>query len=157
MKTFLKTFVVLFTVSFFGSCSDGFDDVVSENLEVTPNNISGVWQLVDVNGATLPDGAYLYVEYIRKDKKFVIYQKFDSMYPRRITGTYSIENDKKKGAILSGVYDYGNGKWNNRYIVSELYEDELVLVSDSETGTEKETCKYIRCNEVPEEILEQAK
>lgn len=154
MKTFLKTFVILFAISFLGSCSnDGIDDILPENLEVTPNNIAGVWKLMEVNGAVLPVDAYCYVEYIRKDKKFVMYQKFDSMYPRRITGKYSIENDAKKGSVLSGVYDFGMGGWNNKYIVSELLENDMVLVSESQD----EVCKYMRCNEVPADILEQAK
>lgn len=153
MKTFLRTFVILFTMSFFGSCSDGMDNVAPETLEVTPHNISGVWQLVLVKGTALPDGVYCYIEYIRKDRKFVMYQNFDSMYPRRITGVYSIENDKKCGAVLTGKYDFGMGEWNDEYIVSELYTDEMMLVAKST----EEICRYVRCNEVPEEILEQAK
>lgn len=153
MKTFLKTFAILFTIFFFGSCDNGIDDIAPETLEVTPHNISGVWQLMEFNGLTLPDSAYCYIEYIRKDKKFVMYQKFDSMYPRRITGTYSIENDVKKGAVLSGKYDYGMGEWNSKYIVSELYEDGMLLIAESGD----EICRYMRCNEVPSSVLDMAK
>jgi hypothetical protein len=83
-----------------------------------------------------------------------MYQKFDSMYPRRITGVFSIEKDKYGKYILSGKYDYGMGEWNNKYFVTELLEGSMILTSDSENA---EISKYIRCNEIPEDIIESAK
>eukprot|EP00975_Prorocentrum_lima_P066602 12910107-Prorocentrum_lima.AAC.1 len=61
-----------------------------------------------------------------------MYQKFDSMYARYITGSFSIENNPYLGYIISGVYDYGNGDWNNKYIVTDLLE------SGSMTWTSKD-------------------
>ncbi len=153
MKTFLRTIAILSVVICFGACSENGDDYTPATLEVTPHNISGYWILTEFNGMEIPEGAYCYIEYIRKDKKFVIYQKFDSMYPRRITGVYTIEKDNKKGYILSGKYDYGMGEWN-KYIVTELLANSMILKTDSK---ESEICKYERCNEIPADILEQAK
>lgn len=156
MKTFLKTVAILFAVACFGACSENGDDYTpeTEKLEVTPHNISGYWKLTEINKTSLPEGTFCYIEYIRKDKTFKMYHNFDSMYPRCITGVYSIENDANKGDILSGKYDFGNGEWNNKYFVVELLEESMSLVADNEDA---EACKYERCNEIPAEILEQAK
>ena len=154
MKNFLKTTAILFVVLCFGACSNNGDDFTPESLEVTPNNISGYWVLAERNGMEIPEGVFCYIEYIRKDRKFVMYQKFDSMYPREITGVYSIENDKYGKAILSGKYDYGMGEWNNKYYVTELLDNFMVLTAVSENA---EVCKYVRCNEIPAEVLDEAK
>ena len=154
MKNFLRTTAILFVVLCFGACSNNSDDYTPSSLEVTPNNISGYWMLTEFNGMEIPEGVFCYVEYIRKDRKFIMYQKFDSMYPRTITGVYSIEKDKYGKAILSGKYDYGMGEWNNEYYVTELFESSMVLKADSENA---DVCKYIRCNEIPEEVLEETK
>ena len=37
-----------------------------------------------------------------------------------ITGHFSLENDPYLGYIISGEYDFGNGDWNNDYIVTDL-------------------------------------
>ena len=152
MKTFLKTIAILTVVICFAACSDNGEGYSTDTLEVTPNNISGYWMLTKFNGMELPEGTYCYIRYIRKDKKFEMYENMNSMYPRFITGNYSIETDRKKGSILSGVYDYGNGEWNNKYIVVELLENFMVLEADSEEG---EVCCYERCGGIPADILEQ--
>ena len=154
MKNFLKATAILFVVLCFGACSNDIGDLEPKSLEVTPNNISGYWVLAERNGMEIPEGVFCYIEYIRKDRKFVMYQKLDSMYPREITGVYSIENDKYGKAILCGKYDYGMGEWNNKYYVTELLENSMTLTADSENA---EICKYVRCNEIPAEVLDEAK
>lgn len=156
MKNFLKTTAILLVAFCFCACSNESDDFAPQSLEVTPNNISGYWVLSEYNGMEIPEGVFCYVEYIRKDRKFVMYQKFDSMYPRRITGVYSIEKDKYGRAILDGTYDYsmGDGEWNNRYFVTELLENRMVLTADSENA---DVCIYVRCNEIPSDVIEEAK
>lgn len=151
MKNFLKTTAMLFIALCFVACSNNDDDLTPKSLEVTPHNISGYWMLTEFNGMVLPEGVFCYIEYIRKDRKFVMYQKFDSMYPRRITGVYSIEKDKYGKYILSGVYDYGMGEWNNKYFVTELLDNTMILTADSENA---DICRYVRCNEIPAEVLE---
>ena len=150
MKTFLKTIAFMLVLTGVFACSPD-EDLTPQSLDVTPNNISGVWKLADVNGEALPEGVYCYMEFVRRDRTFTIYQKFDSMYPRRLTGSFEITKDVYKGYILSGKYDYGTGNWNNSYIVSSLFENFMVLTVDGENG---EMCKYVRCNEVPAEIVD---
>ena len=149
MKRFLKT-MALMLVLVLTSCTRD-EETAPQQLEVTPNNISGIWTLSEVNGEQLPDGLYCYIEFVRRDRIYTMYQKFDSMYPRRITGSYEITKDEYKGYILSGKYDYGTGNWNNSYIVTELYEGSMLLTADAQSG---DVCKYVRCNEVPDEIVE---
>ena len=148
MKTFLKTIAFMLVLTGVFACSPD-EDLTLQSLEVTPNNISGVWKLADVNGAVLPEGVYCYIEFVRRDRTFTMYQKFDSMYPRRLTGSFEITKDDYKGYILSGKYDYGVGAWNNSYIVTSLFEESMLL--SVEGG---DVCKYVRCNEVPTEIVE---
>ena len=149
MKRFLKT-MALMLVLVLASCTRD-EETAPQQLEVTPNNISGIWTLSEVNGESLPDGLYCYIQFVRRDRSYTMYQKFDSMYPRRLTGSYEITKDDYKGYILSGKYDYGTGDWNNSYIVTELYEESMLLTVDASNG---EVCKYVRCNEVPADIVE---
>lgn len=149
MKTFLKTMALMLVLSGFVACSPVEDDA-PQPLEVTPNNISGIWMLAEVNDEPLPDGLYCYIELVRRDRTFTMYQKFDSMYPRRLTGKFNLKKDEYKGDILEGKYDYGAGDWNKSYIVTNLFEESVVLTADAENG---DVCKYIRCNEIPYEII----
>ena len=149
MKTFLKTMALMLVLSGVVACSPDEDDTM-QPLEVTPNNISGIWTLAEVNGELLPDGLYCYIEFVRRERTFTMYQKFDSMYPRRLTGGFSITKDEYKGYILDGRYDYGTGDWNYSYIVTNLFEESMVLTADTENG---DVCKYVRCNEIPAEII----
>lgn len=150
MKSILKIAAMFMLVFSFSACSEE-SEFVPQSLDVTPNNIAGIWKLEEVAGKEIPEGTFCYIGYVRRDRKFTIYQKFDSMYPRCITGTYSIEKDPHKGYVLSGKYDFGMGDWNNSYIVKALYETTMTLVVDAENG---ETSKYVRCNEVPADIID---
>ena len=149
MKRFLKTMAFMLVLTGVFACSPE-EDLAPQSLEVTPNNVSGVWKLADVNGEALPHGIYCYIEFVRRDRTFAMYQKFDSMYPRRLTGSFDITKDEYKGYILSGKYDYGTGDWNNSYIVTSLFEESMVLTVDAVNG---DVCKYVRCSEVPAEII----
>ena len=150
MKTLLKAMAFMLVLFGFVACTPD-EDLTPQQLEVTPNNVSGIWTLAEVNGESLPDSLYCYIQFVRRDRTFTMYQKFDSMYPRRLTGSFSITKDDYKGYILDGKYDYGVGNWNNSYVVTELYEESMILTVDSENG---DVCKYVRCNEVPSEILD---
>ena len=82
-----------------------------------------------------------------------MYQNFDSMYARCITGRFKIEKDAYLGYIISGKYDYQQGDWSDSYIVTDL------LSSGSMTWTGKNDAqnvqRYQRCDKVPADILEQ--
>ena len=146
----MKTIALMLVLTGVFSCSPE-EDLTPQSLEVTPNNISGVWKLADVNGQALPEGVYCYIEFVRRDRTFTMYQKFDSMYPRCLTGSFSITKDEYKGYILDGKYDYGTGGWNNSYIVTSLFEESMLLTVDGENS---EVCKYVRCSGVPADITD---
>lgn len=160
MKNLFKT-VFLFSLMFcLASCEDDFHSGSGSHsggsgMDVTPANINGTWQLSEWNGAPLAEGTYCYVVFSRRERTFEIYQKFDSMYARYITGTYSIEDDSYKGYVISGVYDYDNGDWNNDYVVTDLLESGSMVWTA--VGDETDVCKYVRVDAVPDEIEEEAR
>ena len=57
MKTLLKTMVLVLALTGLAACTTD-EDVTSQQLEVTPNNVSGIWSLAEVNGEALPDVLY---------------------------------------------------------------------------------------------------
>lgn len=143
VKVMMLFMVALMTVS----CSD--DEIQVQELEVIPVNLHGTWKLQELNGTELPEGVYVYIDFNRKGT-YKLYQNNDSMYPRCITGTFSIKKDPVIGAILSGTYDYGKGAWNNEYIVTDLLETGSMVwtVKDGE-----EISVYVRVDEIPSEIM----
>ena len=105
-------------------------------LEVNANNISGKWQLVEWNGAGLAEGTYVYLDIVRNDKTYTMYQNLDSFtnVPHVVTGSYFIETDPELGAIIRGNYDHDSGDWSHRYIVKSLTDVQMVWVAkDDET------------------------
>lgn len=119
-------------------------------LEVTPNNISGSWKLLLWNDATLPEGLDVYIDFVRSDRTFTMYQNTDSHYTRTLTGRYNIYVDEELGvAVLRGEYDHGAGEWNHRYIVESLTAEEMLLVAKDDP---LERLTYVR-SAIPSEIL----
>ena len=105
-------------------------------LDVTPNNISGNWQLVEWNGQQLDAGTYFFIELVRKDKEFTIWQNFDSMssYPHQVTGNYNLETDVEKGVIIIGKYDFDGGFWSHDYEVNDLTANQMTWVAVDDPG-----------------------
>lgn len=153
MKNIFKLMTLCTFLFCLASCDD--EEVVIPTLEVTPANLNGTWELSEWNGKALEEGTYCYVTFNRKEQTFEMYQKFDSMYARYITGEFSIEKDPYLGSIISGVYDYGNGDWNNEYIVTDLLETGSMIWTAKEN--ENDVNKYTRCDKVPDEIVAEAK
>lgn len=152
MKNIIRIMAVAALFLGFTSCEE---EVFEEPaLEVTPANLDGTWQLSEWNGSPMAEGTYCYVVFHRKDRTFEMYQKFDSMYARYITGTFRIEEDEYVGYIISGDYDFGNGEWNNEYVVTDLLESGSMVWT---INGGDEVTKYVRCETVPQEIIEEAK
>lgn len=153
MKNLLKiTLLALFAVSFAGCDDDkSYED---PGLEVSLYNISGTWKLETWNnGQSLADGSYVYLELSYRDgNEFVIYQNLDSFGPRRITGVYNLYTDESLGSVIRGMYDYENGDWASRYVIRDLYGDRMTWIA---TDNADNVSLYVRCDGVPEEILEQ--
>lgn len=154
MKSVLKFLLLCLMVLPFQACSDDDGAPLSPDLnpvEVTPNNISGVWKLQSWNDSE-EQVPVVYLELIRRDRKFNLYQWFDSMYPSLKTGTFSLETDEDDVTTLKGKYNYSSGPWNNDYIVT-LFANRMVLVTDNELG---EVQEFVRVSEVPADIKDTA-
>lgn len=148
MKLFRTIIMMLSAAAVLASCTE--ETPVVEYLDVTPNNISGEWELVQWNGTDLEDGTYFYIEFIRKDRKFVIYQNFKSIgnLPEVLTGTFNIETDVELGAIIRGMYDFDGGYWAHDYEVNDLTSGQMewIAVDDMEFRQ-----KFVRC-QIPADL-----
>ena len=90
MKNIFNLIALFAFVLCFTSCDDD-EKTDIPTLPVTPANLNGTWQLAEWNGQSLAEGTYCSITFNRKEQTFEIYQKFDSMYARYITGDFSIE------------------------------------------------------------------
>ncbi|MEE0147684.1 MAG: lipocalin family protein, partial [Segatella copri] len=107
MKKLFTLLVIALFACGFAACSSDDEEPEEPALEVTPANLHGTWKLVEWNnGEQVPEGTYCYIVFNRKEQTFEMYQKFDSMYGRHITGSFAIKNDPYQGYIISGSYDY---------------------------------------------------
>ena len=120
-----------------------------EPLEVNTNNISGKWELVEWNGAPMAEGTYVYMD-IERGKTYTMYQNLDSFsnIPHVITGSYNLATDPELGAIIRGSYDHDNGDWSHRYIIKDLYENEMLWVAKDNPAF---TQKFARIASIPVE------
>lgn len=131
------------------SCTEKPVETV-EYLDVNANNISGNWELVQWNGAALTEGTYVYLNIVRNDRTYTMYQNLDSFtnVPHVVTGSYYIEYDPELGAIIHGNYDHDSGDWAHRYIVKDLTADQMYWVAkDDPTFIQK----FIRVDSIPVE------
>lgn len=131
------------------SCTEK-PEVTVEYLDVNANNISGRWELVEWNGAPLTEGTYVYLDIVRNDRTYTMYQNLDSFtnVPHKVTGSYYIEYDPELGAILRGNYDHDSGDWAHRYIVKDLTATEMYWIAkDDRTFIQK----YVRVDSIPVE------
>lgn len=128
---------------------DDPQDKGHEPLEVNTNNISGKWELVEWNGAPMAEGTYVYMD-IERGKTYTMYQNLDSFnnIPHVITGSYNLAADPELGAIIRGSYDHDNGDWSHRYIIKDLYENEMLWVAKDDPAF---TQKFCRVSTIPVE------
>ena len=131
------------------SCEKEQHDIQPEPLEVNTNNISGKWELVEWNGAPMAGGTYVYMD-IERGKTYTMYQNLDSFsdIPHVITGSYNLATDPELGAIIRGSYDHDNGDWAHRYIIKDLYENEMLWVAKDDPAF---TQKFRRVSTIPVE------
>ena len=102
-----------------------------EYLDVNANNISGSWELVEWDGSAVQPGTYVFINFVRNDKTFQMWQNLDSFQnvPHKVTGRYFLETDPEAGAIIRGMYDYDSGDWAHRYIIKDLTVDSMTWVA----------------------------
>ena len=117
-------------------------------LEVNANNISGQWELVEWNGENLTEGTYVYLDIVRNDKTYTMYQNMDSFsnVPHVITGSYRLSTDEELGAIIRGTYDHDSGEWSHRYIIQSLTANEMFWVAKDDPSF---TQKFRRVSTIP--------
>lgn len=142
----------LAALSFFAVSCDRNDmtEPQVEYLDVNANNISGKWELVEWNGNALTAGTYVFMEIVRNDRTFKIYQNLDSFsdVPHVVSGSYYIETDPELGAVIRGVYDHDSGDWAHRYIIKDLTASEMTWVAKDDPDYIQ---KYVRVDTIPVE------
>ena len=142
----------LAALSFFAVSCDRNDmtEPQVEYLDVNANNISGKWELVEWNGNALTAGTYVFMEIVRNDRTFKIYQNLDSFsdVPHVVSGSYYIETDPELGAVIRGVYDHDSGDWAHRYIIKDLTASEMTWVAKDDPDYIQ---KYVRVETIPVE------
>lgn len=142
----LKKLAILLAAALLASCAEKEEPIVY--LDVNAHNISGSWQLQEWNGTVLDESTYMYVNFVRNDKTYTIYQNLDSFkdVPHIVTGSFYIETDVELGAIIRGNYDYDSGDWAHRYIVKNLTATEMTWIAkDDETYVQK----FVRVDSIP--------
>ena len=111
MKNLWKIALLSLALTICGACND--DDEADTPLTPNANNIAGTWQLTQFDGATLAEGSYIYIEFIRKDMKFKMYDNLDAFQLRVRTGEFNILEEEGQGTVIRGKYDHAVGDWQH--------------------------------------------
>ena len=148
MKKILTLISVIALAFAASSCEKVDDNPQPQQLEVNANNISGQWQLVEWNGDNLAEGTYVYLDIVRNDKTYTMYQNMDSFtnVPHIITGSYYLYTDVELGAIIRGSYDHDSGEWSHRYNIISLTANEMFWVATDDLTFSQ---KFVRVDAIP--------
>lgn len=149
MKTMKNILTIFAAAVFMLSCTEKPVEIV-EYLDVNANNISGKWELAEWNGAALAEGTYVFIDIVRNDRTYTIYQNLDSFndVPHVATGSYNIETDPELGAIIRGNYDHDSGDWAHRYIIKDLTADQMYWIAKDDPDFVQ---KFVRVETIPVE------
>ena len=130
------------------SCEKEENNAQPQQLEVNANNISGQWKLVEWNGENLAEGTYVYLDIVRNDKTYTMYQNMDSFtnVPHVITGSYYLYTDVELGAIIRGSYDHDSGEWSHRYVIKSLTSNTMEWVATDDLTFSQ---KFVRVDAIP--------
>ena len=148
MKKILTLISVIALAFATSSCEKVDDNPQPQQLEVNANNISGQWQLVEWNGDNLAEDTYVYLDIVRNDKTYTMYQNMDSFtnVPHIITGSYYLYTDVELGAIIRGSYDHDSGEWSHRYNIISLTANEMFWVATDDLTFSQ---KFVRVDTIP--------
>lgn len=148
----MKKILILLSIIAIAAVSCEKDSMPEEapQLEVNANNISGQWELVEWNGISLTEGTYVYLDIVRNDKTYTMYQNLDSFsnVPHVVTGSYRLSTDEELGAIIRGTYDHDSGEWSHRYIIKSLTANEMLWVATDDLSFSQ---KFVRVESIPVE------
>lgn len=146
MKRYLT---ILFAALVLCSCNNT-NEQTEVLVDVTPTNLAGVWMLESFdNGKSLADGDFVYIEFVRSDRSYTLYQSVGSMYTQTMTGNYFIEIDPAYGAIIRGNYgtdEYNYFDWSHRYIVTMTADRMRWEAKDDKQNVSV----YVRVDALPE-------
>ena len=148
MKRVVKFLMVVVAFAAAFSCAEP-DLHPNPYLDVTANNIKGVWRMQSYdNGVQLAEGSYYYIVFDRAERSFVSYDNLGSMGQHTKSGKFDIVTDG--AAVIFGDYDFGLGvnDWEHRYYVRNLTKDSMVWVA---VDDEELVTVYVR-DELPEWI-----
>lgn len=126
------------------------EDIGSHYLEPNYTNIAGIWRLSSWNGAEQTDSPYMYLVLDRGERTIEIYQNLDSGKSRYITGTYRLNKDEDGNITIKGTYDHASGFWAHDYFVTEMSSEKMSWIT---TDNPNDVSVYMRCDEIPEDIL----
>lgn len=158
MKTIFRILclaTLLANTAFFSSCSKDEELPKVNTIAVNYVTINGAWQLTEWCGKPLPQGDYCYIVFDRTNYTYKMYDNLKSMYAHYTTGSFTLEQDPHLGDIISGNYDFGNGKWNNKYIITDMLETGSMVWTVSNKPAD--FSKYVRVANVPQEIIDECR
>lgn len=148
MKKILTLISIIALAFSAASCEKEENKAMPQPLEVNAHNISGQWELVQWSDKPMAEGTYVYLDIVRNDKTYTMYQNMDSFsnVPHVLTGSYHLYTDVELGAIIRGTYDHDSGEWAHRYIIKSLTSHEMVWVAtDDSTFIQK----FVRVDAIP--------
>ena len=143
--TLISIIVLAFSAA---SCEKEENNAQPQQLEVNAHNISGQWKLVSWNANPLAEGTYVYLDIVRNDKTYTMYQNMDSFsnVPHIVTGSYYLYTDVELGAIIRGSYDHDSGEWSHRYVIKSLTSNTMEWVATDDASF---TQTFIRVDSIP--------
>lgn len=147
MTNLWKIALLSLALTICGACND--DDEADTPLTPNANNIAGTWQLTQFDGATLAEGSYVYVEFIRKDMKFKMYDNLVSSELRILTGEFNILEEEGQGTVIRGKYDHAVGDWQHVYRIDEFTAERMVWTAMDDP---QDVSVYERCAGIPEDL-----
>ena len=147
MKNLWKIALLSLALTICGACND--DDEADTPLTPNANNIAGTWQLTQFDGATLAEGSYIYIEFIRKDMKFKMYDNLDAFQLRVRTGEFNILEEEGQGTVIRGKYDHAVGDWQHVYRIDEFTSERMIWTAVDDP---QDVSVYERCAGIPEDL-----
>lgn len=150
MKTILRFIALATALCTFGACDDDHSYTDDTPKKIVHSQIAGTWCLTAWNGADVTEGLYFYLTLDSKEKRFEIYQNFDSAKARHLTGTYTLTYDEKDGNTIDGIYDHASGAWSHAYRIGDFTQESMSWTVEDDAS---DVSVYTRCDGVPEDIL----
>ena len=118
-----------------------------QTMVVSYTTLDGCWRLDAWNMESMSEQTYCYVDFDRTERRFEMWDNIASMYARKTTGTFSIEQDDHKRYSLGGTYDHGVGDWNMEYEVVMFYPGDRMTWRST---TSDDMFTYTRVESIPE-------